>query len=342
MPLPAPRSSVFAEPNPLELRPFDWDGPQLQARGAEWIIDIEPEIMQSDLRSFLSQNSVRWQHWTDLGCPESLKPVGSRLQELVLKQTGIALVKCGLQCTPDMARLLQLILGCEFGLNVTTTPESDDRPLFALEAVQDPTVRGMYSGNGLRGNAIGFHTDGSGSTDRSVDLLSLLCIRPARFGGQSRVANAQQAYNSLPSAAKDVLAEAFPRENPFAPGVTGALKVGPIFCGVERYGVSYFHFSYHPQRVRNGSRCDMERFSATIGTLQMLDEALERFSCDINLMTNEILFVNNSAIAHDRRAFIDDPQAKRQLERFWAGTFTKAAVRGEGHGEYGVRACVGI
>jgi hypothetical protein len=342
MPLPASRSPLHAELTSSDLHSFDWDGPQLQAGGAEWIVDLENEVRAPDFKAFLRRNSKDWQHWAGAACPESLKDVSKRLRELVLQRTGIALLKCGPQCTPDEARLLQLILGCEFGPNVTRTPGGDDRPLFALEAAQDPTASGRYSGNGLRGNAIGFHTDGSGTTDREVELLSLLCLRPARFGGQSRVANAQLAYKFLPSTARAALACAFPRENPFAPGLTAAaLKVAPIFRAVERHGVSYFHFSYHPQRVRNGICSNQEHLGAATESLQALDEALGRFSCDINLMANEILLVNNSAIAHDRRAFIDDPQAKRQLERFWAGTFTKKAPSGETH-EQLLRAATGM
>src|SRR5205807_9848838 len=122
------------------------------------------------------------------------------------------------QCTrDDEARLLQLILGCEFGLNVTRTPESDDRPLFALEEKRDPTASGRFSGNGLRSNVIGFHTDASGSTDRNVDLLTMLCLRPCRLGGQSRVANAQMPYQSWSLAATVALSKPFPRDSPHPP-----------------------------------------------------------------------------------------------------------------------------
>lgn len=301
----------------------------MQARAAEWIVDIESETAHPQLQSFLSQYSSHWKNPLDVVCPESLKHVGRRLQDLVLGQTGVAVLKCGAKCSADEARLLQIVLGCEFGCNVTVTPNGDHRPLFALEAVQDPTANGRYSGNGLRGNTIGFHTDGSGIADRNVDLLSMLCVRPARFGGQSRVANAQMAYKSLPPTTRDELAKPFPRESPFAPGATDAgLKSAPIYCEAERNGARYLHFSYHPQRVRNGLGHDMERLEAALKSLNMLDEALERFSCDINLMRNEILFVNNAAIAHDRRAFIDDPLATRLLERFWAGTLINTSVTG--------------
>src|SRR5205807_8689374 len=283
------------------FNPFDWDGPALHARSTEWIVDLDAEITGSETQKFLSCNADHWQDSTNVGLPDSLKSVSIRLQELILRRTGIALLKCRSQCTrDDEARLLQLILGCEFGLNVTRTPESDDRPLFALEEKQDPTASGRFSGNGLRSNVIGFHTDGSGSTDRNVDLLTMLCLRPARLGGQSRVANAQMAYQSLPLAAKDALAKPFPSENPYAPEADLAtLKLAPIFNKMERHGVSYFNFSYHPQFVRNGIGGDLGNFGAAADALNLLDAALERFSCDINLMTNEILFINNCVIAHD-------------------------------------------
>jgi hypothetical protein len=320
---------------------LDWDGRALAAKRNEWIVDIQPEVKSPEMQSFLEQNARHWLHWNDGQFPECLKNIRAQLRELLLQRTGVALVKCGPKCSPDEARLIELILGGAFGCNVTKTADKKERPLFALKAEMDPTAGGGYSGNGLRQNVIGFHTDGSGSTDRRVEILGLLCLCPARFGGQSRIANAQRAICSLPAATRHVLRKPVPRENPFTPGAQlEGMKVMPIFCEAERDGVGYLHFSYHPQRVRNGIAHDVERYGAVLGSLRLLDEALEQFSCEINLMSNEILFVNNCAIAHDRRAFIDDPWEKRFLERFWAGTFIKAST-GESHVQRSFRACSG-
>jgi len=343
MPLSEPLSSVREAPTLLAHQPFAWDGSELQARSAGWIVDLGSAISTPDLQSFLRRNSPLWRERSDVGCPAPLQEICSRLRDILFKETGVALVRCGQNLTPNEARLLQLVLGCVFGVNITRTPGSDDRPLFALEASQDPTANSKYSGNGLRSNTIGFHTDGSGCGDRDVEVLSLLCIRPARFGGQSRVANAQLARASLSSSTREVLASAFARENPFAPSSAAtSLKTAPIYCEAVKEGVTHFRFSYHPQRVRNAFCGQFERFPATVAALTELDEALERFSCDINLGVNEIIFVNNWAIAHDRRAFIDDPRAKRLLERFWAGTFTMAGVAGRGYEHCALPACVGM
>src|SRR5205809_5087585 len=114
------------------LNPFDWDGPALQARSTEWIVDLELETTRSEMLRFLSSNAGHWQHGTSMSLPDWLKDISIHIQELVLRRVGIALLKCGSHWTRDEMRFLQLMLGCEFGLNVTRTPESDDRPLFAL------------------------------------------------------------------------------------------------------------------------------------------------------------------------------------------------------------------
>ena len=54
------------------------------------------------------------------------------------------------------------------------------------KTIDDPTVRG----NELGGIALDYHTDGS-------DLVGLLCLRTARTGGLSCVANAVAIHNQL-------------------------------------------------------------------------------------------------------------------------------------------------
>ena len=63
------------------------------------------------------------------------------------------------------------------------------------KTIDDPTVRG----NELGGIAVDYHTDGS-------DLVGLLCLRTARSGGLSCVANAVAIHNQLVREAPDLAA----------------------------------------------------------------------------------------------------------------------------------------
>jgi hypothetical protein len=305
--------------------PFCWDADSLMEHNDEWIIDLTDELNFITIDKCLTKGEHCWQHYKHDGCPQELKRLSQQIQELVLHRTGIALLKCGSKLSSDQARLIQLMLGCEFGENITKTAQGDDRPLFALHITKDPTAKGQYYGNGLKGNQIGFHTDGSGSTDREVKLLSMLCICQARFGGQSRIANSQLAFEHLPPAAQEFLQQDFPRQNPYDDKLAPhELKRKPIFRKSKDEGLPHMYFSYHPDRVRNGlkqTKGSLEKQEND--TFCLLEETLEKFSCDINLMANEILFLNNRVIAHDRRRFWDDPKAGRWLERFWAGNIMK-------------------
>lgn len=311
----------------MSTAPFCWHPHTLRDQAAEWVIDlrdtlrVDSKIIAEMETELPLTKEERWRHYDMVRWQGELDPLVQRIRNLVLCQTGIAVLKCGSELTADQARLVQLVLGCQFGVNITKTAEDDDRPLFAMGVKEDPTAEGRYLGNALKRKQIGFHIDGSGTTDRDVVLLSMLCIRPARFGGQSRVSNSHLAFASLPTNIQAILQQPFPRQNPYAPELdVSSLKNVPIFQEVEteqRYRI----FSYHPDRIRDGIKQTMGRVPLEVeAAFLLLEEALEAFSCDINLMANEILFLNNHVIAHDRRPFWNDPRGPRLLERFWAGT----------------------
>jgi alpha-ketoglutarate-dependent taurine dioxygenase len=316
----------------MPIAPFRWDADILRELVNDWIVDLRDflddlEII-ADMESELPKISEeRWRYYSHIDWRNGLDPLCGRLKDLVLRETGVALLKCGSGLTADQARLIQLILGCRFGENVTQTAERDRRPLSAIVVKDDPTADHQYSGNSLKRGQIGFHTDGSGTTDREVTLLSMLCIRPARFGGQSRVANSQCAFDSLSQSTQAILRTSFPRENPYDPDhQKGVLKNEPIFQPLET-GQQYMLFSYHPDRIRNGVRWVEGPLRPEIeAAFCSLEEALETYSCDINLLANDIIFLNNHVVAHDRRSFWDDLKAPRLLERFWGGRFLTMAA----------------
>jgi alpha-ketoglutarate-dependent taurine dioxygenase len=287
--------------------PLEWMPQELRASATEWALDLRTMLasdfgLVAELDRWLPATDERWRHYEDVPWPRQLDALSDRLESLIRRKTGIA------------------VLSCRFGENVTRTASGDGRPLFAVTARPDATAEGKYVGNALKSNQIGFHTDGSGSKDREVRLLSMLCVRPARFGGQSRVASSRTAYALLSSEARSILSSSFPRQDPYDPKCNAAsLKTVPVFAlrPPEQQGLC---FSYHPARIRNGVRSvsgevppDKEKAFAA------LDAALDAASCEINLHANDILFLNNDVIAHDRRPFWDDPSVPRWLERFWAG-----------------------
>ena len=59
-----------------------------------------------------------------------------------------------------------------------------------------------------------------------------------------------------------------------------------------------------------------------------LEEALERpeHHVTLRLERGDALWVHNGATAHDRMAFLDDPQRPRRLMRAWVGPRHEAAA----------------
>lgn len=301
-----------------------WDSDELKGRSSEWItvvtqslidrlIGLDPSLNRENIDLFKFKEAaefIRLSNW---------------LQDTVYRKFGVAVLKCGPQLSDDQARFAQLAFSSEFGDNVTSTPFADHRPLFALEVKPDPTCNGRYQGSGLKNDRIGFHTDGSGSPDRDVTVVSMLCVRAARFGGQCRLSNSLAVYERLPNAVRDVLYRSFRRVDPDNPQrLPEDLVSKPIYK--HEYDDPCLTFSYHPRFLRqelvrsNGITEEVE------WAFSVLEKYLEDGCCEINLMPHEILFINNRVIAHDRREFWDESNSSRLLERFWAGSYAQSAV----------------
>lgn len=295
---------------------FRWNSGTLIPQTSQWIFEPHDDLLRhlNLLEATLDRGNADLLTFRQL---PAFRKFSTRLTRVVLREVGIALVKCGPGLSPDQARFLQVALGGEFGQNVTTTPGADDRPLFALEVKDDPTCNGRYQGSGLKNDRIGFHTDGSGNPDRDVLLVSMLCVRAARFGGQCRLANSLIAYESLPDVARSLLHKPYARIDPNDPHRSlDSLLHRPIF------NKEVFEFSYHPSFLRLG----IEKTNGRIGDEEQhafaaLEKSLEDAAVDLNLMPNEILFINNKVIAHDRRKFWNETNSQRLLERLWAGTY---------------------
>jgi hypothetical protein len=286
----------------------------------DWI-SRGPELLK-DLESGLPVQAEPWRNYELLSWPNALNAVERLLKSLVLNGPGIALLRCGSSITASQARLLQLIIGSRFGTNVTITATHDGRQLFAICESEDATAGGRFAGNGLNNLQIGFHTDGSGSIDRVVEFVSMLCIHPAEFGGESRIANAQLAYGMLPERDRSMLRESFPRQDPYHPDqVVSMMNHTPIFGSQSKCG-SYSAFSYHPMFIRRGILAGQRKIPKEIeATLGSLEKALEMCSFEFKLRANDILLINNYALAHDRRRFVNKSGSPRLLERFWAGAY---------------------
>jgi Taurine catabolism dioxygenase TauD, TfdA family len=179
----------------------------------------------------------------------------------------------------------------------------------------DPTARGNEMG--LIG--LDYHSDGS-------DLVGLLCLRKAKSGGLSCVANAVAIYNELVRIHPEVIALLgepvpwdFRGEEP--PGNL-PYYMFPIFT---EYNDRLF-VRFIPGYIRASQR-HPEAPRLTAATRKAIDlvSTMARardFNVYMDLQPGEIQIINNYHVLHGRTAYEDDVGGgqKRHLKRLWLAT----------------------
>ena len=184
------------------------------------------------------------------------------------------------------------------------------------KTIDDPTVRG----NELGGIALDYHTDGS-------DLVGLLCLRTARRGGLSCVANAVAIHNHLVRERPDLAAALY---EPMPYDTRGEQADGaPAFYSVpaftEHAGRLFVRFI--PQYILASQRHpEAPRLSATAREAIAAASALANdpdFNVYMDLQPGEMQFINNYHVLHGRTAYEDDVAHgyKRHLKRLWLATY---------------------
>ena len=197
------------------------------------------------------------------------------------------------------------------------------------KTIDDPTVRG----NELGGVGLDYHTDGS-------DLVGLLCLRTARSGGLSCVANAVAIHNHLVRERPD-LAAALYEPLPYdtrGEQADGARAYYSVPAFTEHAGRLFVRFI--PQYILASQRhADAPTLSATAREAIAAASALANdpdFNVYMDLQPGEIQLINNYHVLHGRTAYEDDVAHgyKRHLKRLWLATHAldRAAVvlRGAG------------
>jgi hypothetical protein len=179
--------------------------------------------------------------------------------------------------------------------------------------LSDPTFRG----NELGQVALDYHTDGA-------DLIGLMCLRKARSGGLSCVANAVAIYNALVAARPD-LAEILFQPLPYdlrgeqAPGAK-PFYTFPVFTAHK----DRFFIRFIPAYIRASQRHE-EAPRLTPLALEALDTVSAmardpRFNVYMDLQPGEMQFINNYHVLHGRTSYEDGGGHKRHFKRLWLAT----------------------
>lgn len=183
------------------------------------------------------------------------------------------------------------------------------------KALDDPTVRGNEIG--LVG--LDYHTDGS-------DLVGLMCLRKAKRGGLSCVANVVAIYNELVKTRPDLVAELYkkmpwdfrgeqpPGGKPYYMRSVFTEHDGRLFC---RFIPQYIKASQRHAEAPRLTELQIEALD-TVAAMARDPE----FNVYMDLQPGEMQFIDNYHVLHGRMEYEDDVASgqKRHLKRLWLAT----------------------
>jgi hypothetical protein len=329
-PAPQPPATAAADLPPAIDGPSAWRGPEMAARQAEWLQllpdDEVAELEAATLALAAGATAAGPPALPELaGWPATRVPLprlARRLDALrheVLEGRGFALLR-GLPVArwrqahgPDFAARAFLALGLHLG-----RPRPQNAAGDLLGHVRDlglrsddPNVRIYQTAERQT-----FHTD-------SADIVGLLCLQPAREGGQSALVSSVTLWNEIrgrdPEAAAALLQPlATDRRGEVPPGAKPYFEI-PVF----NWYAGRMSAVYQRQYVDSAQRfADAPRLSAAQRRgLDLLDALAEDpgLHFHMTLRAGDVQLVHNHTLLHDRTAFTDwpEPERRRHLLRLW-------------------------
>lgn len=178
--------------------------------------------------------------------------------------------------------------------------------------VGQPNVRAYTTDSRLR-----FHAD-------DCDIIGLLCVRPAREGGENSIVSSMAVFNQLLRTRPEVLPQLF---EGYVCDLFGDERPG--FPPVSDHAIPVF--SWHAERLscrysRNylnmgAKRLGKELTAREIAAADAFEQASEdpRLRYDLRLAAGDVMLLNNATVMHARTSFVDFDEAERRrlLLRLW-------------------------
>jgi len=177
------------------------------------------------------------------------------------------------------------------------------------ETVNNPNQRGPYSKD-----RIPYHVD-------CCDIVGLMCISPAKSGGESSLASSIAVHNEMVRRRPDlvpVLSEPYYRDRrgEIPAGMEPWYKI-PIF----NYNDGYLSTTIEPTYIGSAHRHPgvPEMTPLQREAFEFVQALAEELSLDIDFHRGDMQFLNNHVTMHSRQAFEDFPERdrRRHLLRIW-------------------------
>jgi Taurine catabolism dioxygenase TauD, TfdA family len=201
------------------------------------------------------------------------------------------------------------------------TPVSQSRRGELIGHLQNLGQPGAFQRRFATSEATAFHND-------RTDIVGLMCLRPARFGGESLLVSTMTLYNVVLQEHPEYLPILY---KPFAKDLMGEQRPGepgwemlPLFCYESGYlsGTTSTSWFIRAMRFPEVPRLSAEEMSCFL----FLESLPTRpgLSLSMTLEPGDIQFANNFTIMHTRTSFADDPDdpsRQRHLLRLWLSHF---------------------
>ncbi|MES9740390.1 TauD/TfdA family dioxygenase, partial [Peribacillus frigoritolerans] len=217
------------------------------------------------------------------------------------------------QYTDDEASIIYWGLGLHLGLPIIQGKKGEllgHIKNMGKDFNDNTTVRGYQTNVRLD-----YHTD-------LADVVGLLCLRKAKYGGLSSIASAMSIYNEVLEKhpeyleilyrpfAHDLRGEEAPGQSPVVPSPIFSYYDGKLSC---RYMRQYVESA----QTKTGISLSKEEIEA----FNFIDSltADENFHIDMMMEPGDMQFVNNYTVFHSRTLFVDyeEDDRKRHLLRLW-------------------------
>lgn len=308
--------------------PFVWSGAEIE-RDRRWVRRLDPAHVD-EIEAALRRTKARGIDWRTLGREEftlpTLEPVLAGIRGELEEGRGIALLR-GFpveRFTENEIKTAFFGIGLHLGAPVYQNArgerlreirdEGDDRGALygEVRAGEDGFLssRARVASTG----ELRFHTD-------RADVVALLCARPARAGGLTRIASSAAVHNELLKRRPDLLEALFspyPRSR-FGEEARGndAWYMLPIMgnCGgkfTSHYSRTYIEAAELIDAAPRLSHAQRE-------AMELLAETASELSITMHFEAGDVQFLNSHVTYHARTAYEDYAEAskKRLLYRLW-------------------------
>lgn len=299
--------------------PCVWTGPDMAQR-TDWLHAFSPDEIK-EIDSAIAAVKARGLsileiRQADFPLP-TLAPVLARIRDALVDGCGISVMR-GLpveRWSREETAIAYWGLGAHLGDAVSQNPDGH-----MLGHVKDigGDFHSMTARAGYQSHArLPFHTD------LGADLVGLLCLHPAKAGGESSVTSAAAVHNAMLEARPDLLhVLAAPihrdRRGEYIEGKAPTYEA-PVFC----HHAGHMTVTFVRRFVESASRHPgvPPVAPALVEAMDLLEELAESdaLRLDMDFRAGDIQWINNLTTFHSRTEFEDwaEPAKRRHLLRLW-------------------------